>query len=215
MNKAMFHIFTKDNFFDYGKPKYVIYPNIPEKYQEGYTKELVDMNVYIFSLIKEKTSRSIIILERMRNYSWLLDLEARNALNKFLDSLNNIYPSFIDFLGKNPIVDADCISSNDECSHAFVYYEESARFTKEALEDFKEVFSCKIKKYRNECFEFLIDTSLSKSEQRSISKKINVFLEICAGFCSEDIYEKYIDETPFFKKENIIIFLIFITHYSF
>ena len=171
MNKAMFHIFTKDNFFDYGKPKYVIYPNIPEKYQEGYTKELVDMNVYIFSLIKEKTSRSIIILERMRNYSWLLDLEARNALNKFLDSLNNIYPSFIDFLGKNPIVDADCISSNDECSHAFVYYEESALFTKEALEDFKEVFSCKIKKYRNECFEFLIDTSLSKSEQRSISTK--------------------------------------------
>ena len=137
------------------------------------------------------------LFERL-SYSWLLDLEARNALNKFLDSLNNIYPSFIDFLGKNPIVDADCISSNDECSHAFVYYEESARFTKEALEDFKEVFSCKIKKYRNECFEFLIDTSLSKSEQRSISKKINVFLEICAGFCSEDIYEKYIDETPFF-----------------
>lgn len=198
MDKAMFYIYTKNGSSEYGEPKYTVHPETPEVDLEGYTKELVDMNDYIFTLLKERTPRSMTILEQLNGYSWRLNPKARKAFEDFLDSLNITYPSFIDFLNKNPIVDADCLASDEECSHAFVYYGESGRFTKQALEDFKEVFACKVKKYRNGCFEFLIDPSLSKPEQRMVSRKINRFLEICAGFCSEEVYDKYIDETPIF-----------------
>ena len=51
MDKAMFYIYTKNGSSEYGEPKYTVRPETPEVDLEGYTKELVDMNDYIFTLL--------------------------------------------------------------------------------------------------------------------------------------------------------------------
>ena len=196
MDKAMFYIYTKNGPSDYGHPKYTIFPEVPEHDLEGYTKELVDMNEYLYTLIKDRNDRAISILERFSGLSWHLNKEARKAYSEFMDSLNIVYPSFTNFLTKNPIIDADCCTNFSDCSHAFVYFEDTVSFKEQAFKDFSRVFNCKIKKYRNGNFEFLIDETLPESEQGKIHREINDFLAICAGYCSEKLYDKYIEEKP-------------------
>lgn len=198
MSKARFSIFTKIDSAKYRAPKWKLRPETPDDFMEGYTKEVVDMNTYLFELLKVKNDRSLTLLEQLYGYTYRLLPTVRKAYSEFIDKLTVVYPSFIDFLNKNPMIDAYCSTSFKKLNQSFCYIETSVYFTEQALIDFKEVFLCKVRKYKNRNFEFLIDPKLPEEKQQRCYDKIKHFLDMFAGNSFDYEYDTYVKEFPDF-----------------